>query len=239
MSRADICTTPIRSRRAVLTTMVVALALPIAATLPVAAPAVAAPLSSDAELLELVERFIAADAEWDRLNRIWDEMDEMPEFPRKPPAVLKIREGDSGLGIPQSQQPEYPGYYSGSEVGIMRMKKWRDRERSSFLEDDEKFVATICHITPSSEARARADEIVAAFDKSPNRKSRAYRAAERAKDRAMDISHDFANQIAEMQAMTVQGLAAKARCVKSLWMDSDVARSIVDDVLAMAERPNA
>src|ERR1700722_17786495 len=52
----------------------------------------------DAELLILAERFLAAEAEYCRLNRIWDEM---PRSNAEPPAKLRIREGDAALGIRQ------------------------------------------------------------------------------------------------------------------------------------------
>src|SRR5271167_3031744 len=99
MSKAKNPSTPIRSRRAVL----VGIGGVVAAALPVAAPAMnaldpngkAPPIAPaaphrDTELLILVERCIAAEAEFDRLNRIWDEM---PESTGKPPANLRIREG--------------------------------------------------------------------------------------------------------------------------------------------------
>jgi hypothetical protein len=73
---------------------------------------------------------------------------------------------------------------------------------------------------------------VAAYDKSANRKSRAYRAAERAKDKAYDVSRDLEDQITELQATSIQGLATKARCIDALGMDSDLTRSIIDDLLA-------
>src|ERR1700751_4448976 len=83
----------------------------------------------DGELLDLVEQFIAADAEACRLNRIWDEM---PVSNSAPPADLKIRDGDVDSGIPQSERvepylPEWPGYYCGIEVNRMREPKWRDK----------------------------------------------------------------------------------------------------------------
>jgi hypothetical protein len=117
----------------------------------------------------------------------------------------------------------------------MKTAKWLPGlDRSSFIENDDAAVATVRYIAPLPEARTRADEIVAAYDKSKNWKSRTYRAAERAKDEAFDISHDLENQITELQATSFQGLAAKARCVEILGMDSDLARSIVDDLLEMA-----
>lgn len=232
MSKADICTTPIRSRRAFLTGIAT---LPIIAALPVVAPAMTLSSAGDAELLGLVEQFIAAEAEYCRLNQIWDEM---PVSRTKPPATLKIREGDSDLGIPQSDRPypylpQRPGFYCSTEVNRMREPKWRDRANSSFVEDGDLMTMTIRNFTPSPVARARADEIVAAYDKSANRKSRAYRAAERAKDKACDVSQDLGDQITELQATSVQGLTAKARCLDALGMDSDLASSIIEDLLAM------
>jgi hypothetical protein len=113
----------------------------------------------DAELLILVERWFAAEAEFCRLNRIWDRM------PRsKRPAKLRIRESDAALSIPQPDRPQE--YYSGPEVNCMRDAKWRDKAGSSFVDDGDTVSVTLRNFTPSAEARARADEIVAAFDKS-------------------------------------------------------------------------
>jgi hypothetical protein len=66
MSKADLCTTPIRSRRAVLAGIASAAAIPVAAAVPAAAAQ-----SLDAELIELgaryepmVDRYYAAHNEW-------------------------------------------------------------------------------------------------------------------------------------------------------------------------------
>ena len=206
--------------------------LPIVTALPVAAPAMTSTSTGDAELLGLVEQFIAAETEYCRLNLIWDEM---PVSRAKPPAILKIREGDSDLGIPQPGSPSEPEFYCENDVERMRQPKWRDKAGSSFVEDEDVVAVTIRNFTPSPAARARADEIVAAYDKSANRKSRAYRAAERAKDKACEISDNLRNQITEIQATSIQGLIAKVRCVE--FGEDHFTKSIIDDLRALNLRP--
>src|ERR1700722_3101241 len=103
---------------------------------------------ADAELLILAERCLAAEAEFCRLNRVWDEM---PRSNAKPPAKLRIREGDAALGIPQPEQPQE--YYSGVAVSRMRGAKWRDKAGSSFVEDEDTMSLTIRNFSPSAEAR--------------------------------------------------------------------------------------
>jgi hypothetical protein len=118
----------------------------------------------------------------------------------------------------------------------MRKTKWRDRAKSSFVENDDTLIVTVRNFTPSPEARSRADAIMAAYDKSANRKSRAYRAAERAKDKAYEISDDLRDQIKKIQATSVKGLIAKARCAEIYGPGEDrFTQAIIDDLLAKAE----
>lgn len=236
--------------------MAAAAALPIVAVIPTAAPAfsltatdpmfaaianAAADSTTDAELHGLVEQLFVAEAEACRLNRIWDQM---PETNRKPLAALKIQESDADLRIPKMDRPANLSktfeFYCGAEVDRMREPKWQDRAGSNFVRDENMATVTVRYFTPSTAARARADEIIAAYDKSKNRKSRAYRAAERAKDKAFEISGDLIDQIAEIKATSVQGLAAKARCVELIGLgEDDITRSILADLLAMAGKSAA
>jgi hypothetical protein len=74
----------------------------------------------------------------------------------------------------------------------------------------------------------------------PGAKSRAYRAAERAKDKAFEISGDLRDQIIEIQATSIKGLIAKARCAELLGSgEVEFTQSVLDDLLAMAGKSAA
>jgi hypothetical protein len=92
--------------------------------------------------------------------------------------------------------------------------------------------------TPSPVARARADEIIATFDKWEkriNRKPRGYHAAERAHRRADQHVWKLQREIFETQAFTLAGLTAKAKVVDLDDSDDEGAflRAFARDILAM------
>jgi hypothetical protein len=77
MSKADICTTPIRSRRVVLTGMAAAAAIPIAAALPTAAPAFPALEVTTDPIFAVLDKFYRADAAFMAHDGSEEELDEL------------------------------------------------------------------------------------------------------------------------------------------------------------------
>jgi hypothetical protein len=108
MSKADVCSIPIRSRRAVLAGIVSAAALPIAAAVP--ATALAMPLAPaaapsgphpDAELLAMADQYAVAYKKWSDLNLVVDRMDGSRFAARRDrPEVINWQEADAELGLP-------------------------------------------------------------------------------------------------------------------------------------------
>jgi hypothetical protein len=227
-------------------------ALPIVAALPVAAPAMDFPLApitpppaADLELVDLANQLVAAEAEFCRLNQIVDQMDGV-RFAVTPPDNLKVRASDAGLGIPkpdESSERHRPNgfeFYDACEVEKLRKSKWTDEERSGKIDHDDGFTVTVRYKQPSPEARARADEIIAAYDKwlkSTDRKPRGYRAARRAYNNAEKRARELESQIHEIRATTVTGMIAKARCAQvydfHLGAHAGFCIEIAEDLLAL------
>jgi hypothetical protein len=190
------------------------------------------------------DQLAAAATESRRLNRIVDEMDGI-RWGIDPPAGLEIRSGYAALGIPQPDQTgEFirRGFYGETAVARLRKSKWIDQDASTSCEDQDQYVVTIRYVTPSTETRARADEIVTAYDEwkvAQEKKPRGYRAAKRAYNKAERLETSLEQKIHAIQATTVEGMIAKARCAELYYFESGVAgcfmESIAKDLLAMRE----
>jgi hypothetical protein len=217
-------------------------ALPIAAAIPTAAPAMdfpiapaTAPTRADLELVRLAEQLIAAVAESRRLSLI---ADEMKYAHRKSgfPEVLRIRPSDAELGrTPWESTDEF--WHRPCDID-----KWRISH--SFEHDVEDradgFVMNVRKIKPSEELRERAEEILAAYDKwdlECQKKPSGYKAAKRAYERAADIETKLEQRIDAIKATTVEGMLAKARCAEVYHFENgtvDFGRSIAEDLLALS-----
>jgi hypothetical protein len=119
-----------------------------------------------------------------------------------------------------------------------------DKMRRATWEDPELGGGTF---TPSAAARARADEILAAYDRweGPEPNTRAYRAAEGKMNRATQRMMRLETRLARTPARTMAGLQAKARAYQesSNWRsdrdgidahDARLVTSIVRDLLGQA-----
>jgi hypothetical protein len=98
---------------------------------------------------------------------------------------------------------------------------------------------TVRTIKPSDELRERAEEILAAYDKwdaEHQKKPPGYKAAKRAYERAADIETGLEQQINAIQATTIEGMIAKARCAEVYHFENgtvDFGVSITKDLLAL------
>jgi hypothetical protein len=91
-------------------------------------------------------------------------------------------------------------------------------------------------VLPSEEARARADEIISAFDKREKRRaSRGFRKAERENEMAYEAYAQIHEAIAATPAATLQGMLAKVRCVRVDGCDEAIALSIFEDIERLAK----
>ena len=90
---------------------------------------------------------------------------------------------------------------------------------------------------PSAAARARADEIVSAFDtwqKRRDRRPRGYRAAERAMDAAGRRLCDLERKICSTRARSLAGLIAKARLGREVGDEDRFGAALIADLLVLA-----
>jgi hypothetical protein len=256
MSR--IPTTPvIPTRRAALASLFTAIAaagiVPAAASAlsgPIAAPvpstgtplsalpvSVAAQPNPDAELLRLVDDYFAAMAEEKRLGEL-HEPHERKFFEQRAkrwqqvPGALRVRPEDLDLGIPPAAATA-DGVYQPSEMVHLRSDKWV--MSGEVRREGDTITLTTRTAVPSEAARARADEIVAAFDKWTKwceRRSREDRAAKRAYDAATAVTCKLENRIAKMPAMSLAGIIAKTKMGKDAYPDADYEPDFVGALIA-------
>lgn len=213
----------------------------VATAMPVATAARPAAPHPDAELLALADQYIAAQKEADRLYLVADRLNR-PCGPL--PEALLWREADTELGLPEPIFNERKGEPLAWRCGVaaLRREKWM---RATRLEDGDKLTISSWYEIPSPEARARADEIIAAFDAwlETGKPLRGYKSAIRARDRADRIADRINHEVAQTPARTMEGLRAKVRCAVAAdsveSMDDldigSIAASIFRDLIDSAE----
>ena len=236
--------------------------------------------NADAELIKLGEKFDAAQSEHDRLSDIEDRAHEKHDAENPMPDALKVRPDDEGLGIPgrdpqqravdeiidtyygrdrstkgQTEGPEsYRPYDDNMLIETLRKPKWPVPEKIDLPPDMRPYIVAgivgMRDVEPSPAARARADEIIAAYDEwkiRDNAGSREIYANEGcAQVEAFEDLSDIAQEIMATPAHTTAGLRIKARA--AWWVikdqgagyragsfdDCDLLFSIVQDLLREA-----
>jgi hypothetical protein len=212
---------------------------------PLVSPVVALPVdkpSSDAELFKLIDERRVAQAESERAYRAFEPFEQKAfEQQRKRhkrnkklmPEALRVRPGDVELGLPQP----YDGIYD--RINDLREETWLHGSSKK-----ENGVTTMSNwrVTPSAEARTRADEIIAADEKwsaLKSRRPRGFRRAERAYQAALDKEWDIQTKIEKTPAKTVSGLIAKARVIAEPYgadsIDPDEGIALLNNLLAFGK----
>jgi hypothetical protein len=133
------------------------------------------------------------------------------------PDVLQWRDEDPALGLPDIRGSEIGDRAIAWDcehfVGQLRPAKWGSVTKTG---DDDDMILHWQNKAPSAEARARADEIIAAFDKwKKERKPRGFKKAKRECDKAYTSYKQIEDEIADTPATTFQGMLAKIRCAKA------------------------
>jgi hypothetical protein len=221
------------SRRRLLASVpaVAAAGVPVAATA-FGGLAMGATANPDAALIKLVEEWFAAKVEERRLREARDVQEEIwfeqHRKARRTLPALRIRSEDAALGIPPDRAAALTAaeFYTGVEH--LRYEEWpHDIDETTY-------------ITPSPEACARADEIIAAFEEWQRKcepPHRAYHVAGREHEAAVDHTCKLLAKILKTPARSLAGLAAKARIVveddDGTDEVCDYARSFARDLLAM------
>jgi hypothetical protein len=115
------------------------------------------------------------------------------------------------------------GFYDLSTVDDLRKEKWIVTKMAG--QQDQITIVLNENVAPSLEARARADEIVQAFDTwfaEYTKRSRGLRTAERRRDAACSKEKTLRRKIIATPAATVEGLVAKARCIQAQFIDGEI-----------------
>lgn len=116
---------------------------------------------ADAALIAIAEQYVVAEQKWCDLNRRVDDMAEL-RWDAPVPEVLRWRETDAGLGLPLVEGKGHDLIWDRpSLVEKLRSEKWFS---GSKMETEDEMTVTVRTIVPSPAARARAAEIIAAFD---------------------------------------------------------------------------
>ena len=190
----------------------------IAAALPTTAPAT----SADAELVALVEQFIVADRKYREAAAVVDRMDDERRSRRcqSPlPEVLRWRQSDFDLGLPPLLKglAYGPNWEHSLNIDALRKEKWISGVTTIFKPVENELV--VHWTTPTEAARARADEIIRAYDEWHKGEAvptpRGYKKAEKARDKADDAATKLEDKVLHTRAMTIDGMLAKIRCAQS------------------------
>jgi hypothetical protein len=229
---------------AVASSLLGAPAAPLAEIVPSGlAPAVATP-SPDAALLQLVEKYFAAEAKWQHIL-----CDQSRQEPKRPPIpdVLQFRPEDETLGLWAGPANHRPTNWLGYHVNqLLDLESLKCRAFETIQPPDGAYFYSggggevVRYIEPSKAARDRAVEIVAAYDKlqrSSEKELRKERAMERKSTAAMYAVNRLSSKIRRTKALTVAGLVAKARVAsyeaEQYSGDEHISASIVRDLLTL------
>jgi hypothetical protein len=203
---------------------------------------------SDAELLSLAAKYVATESEQSRLCELANELEDAFLNEGKPEA-LRVRPSDAELGIHAffGRLGEDHNYLN---IDVLSWPEWPHPDSKVEVEMGRIIADRLYE--PSAEARARADEIIAANDQwyrtKGKKKPRRLVAIQRKRHQLVKLMNELDERIAEMPATTMEGMVAKARCAKAYDEDcrpdcddplSMFGASIVRDLLARSEPKTA
>jgi len=189
---------------------------------------------ADAELISLTDQLVSAVAE---SRRLYDIADAMKNAHRNSgfPEALRIRAEDAALGR-TPWEPTDKFWHRPCDID-----KWRAVDDCEVDKEDsaDGYVLRVRTVKAAEDLRERGEEIVAAFDKwdaEHQKEPRGYKAAKRAYEKASDIEAGLERRIRDIQATTIEGMIAKARCAEAYEFKNgtvDFSVSIAFDLLAL------
>jgi hypothetical protein len=171
----------------------------------------------DVELLALADQYAVAHKKWSGLSLAVDRMEDEFKYRRNPvPDTLRYRQSDADLGLPLPwplPKDRPPIWERPVDVNNLREAKWII---SSKCETEDETTVTLRKVTPSAAARARGDEIIAAYDEwhKEGKPPRGYKKALREARRADRDYRRLEKRVAETRATTFDGMLAKVRCAQ-------------------------
>jgi hypothetical protein len=214
----------------------------------------------DAKLLALVDKYFADDAEYDRLSAAETELSTKHYASVPTPDVLRVRPEDEALGIQTSASLHYaheemlreggltvpkteqikPSHYDHMSVADLRKPKWLTITKLDFPPDVGPwyaggFVGTR-YVEPSPAARARADEIIAAYDEwnKAREMPESVALANDDLEAAVEELNELRNEIEDTPALTFAGLVAKARVAIKREEEGEEAWSFAKEIVNIA-----
>jgi hypothetical protein len=216
-------------------------AAPVAALAP-AAPVAAVPFRDEA-LMGLVREYLKLDAERQKLDNEIKRITDAWEAKHPMPDALRVRPGDAELCLPRRMSEEALnrcGYGMGADIEDMRKPEWG---RTVVFDPPEGFqyargAEVYEFYVPSPEARARADEIVAACDEWRPDPPRGIKSKEARSERMFNRLSRLEAKINKKRAHTFVGLLAKSwiACIAAPDPDDDPAiGAFLRDCRAMAK----
>jgi hypothetical protein len=213
----------------------------------------------DADLMKLVNEYLTAHDEWRRLEEVLNRARKVQEAKYPMPDVLRVQPEDTELELPDQrgvycgwldQRAQRTNYHDGIWISALRKPQWK-----RLVEVDAPDGGSFYHhgsFDPSPAARARADEIVAAYDEwwprthrrtartIEPRYPRGFGAVEKQKRRLDALLSKLEVKIIKTRARTFAGLLAKAKvavlAAPDLDRDTDQAISaVMHDMIATGD----
>jgi hypothetical protein len=181
----------------------------------------------DEGLMNLVRQYLELDAERQEFDKITSRMTKAWQKKHPMPEALRVQPGDADLFLPSFVSEEALnrcGYSVGGHIEKMREPEWG---RTVVFDPPEGFQyargAEVYEMyVPSPEARARADEIVAAYDEWwPKHASAAARKRDVRSERMFKQLNRLETKINKKRAHTFVGLLAKGYIASIAAADPD------------------
>jgi hypothetical protein len=194
----------------------------------------------DAQLFALIVQFVAAERKYRELRLAVGQIEDGIDFSRRGPMpdVLQWRRTDRKLGLPPLDRQRLAedatikagtleklaqlNWSGAPDVQRIRAAKWIHQARVAVKDHptDGMFQVIMKVRPPSKAARARADEIIAAYDAwaKPAALPRGFKKLEKEMNRADNAASRLEREVCDTRAATIDGMIAKVRAAHAiLW----------------------
>jgi hypothetical protein len=176
-------------------------------------PALASP-SPDAALQQLFDEYMSTVAEYRRAYGLYERGRDQHQARHPMPKTILVQPGDAELGLPEVPEIDGEPLSYRCRIYELRSPTWSVVKKAGVFTTTGREVEFLDEEFPSAAACARADQIVAAYDRwhpKYSRYPREVRSLERQADRASKQKDKLRAKIDRRRAYTVAGLAVKAQ----------------------------